>query len=98
MRKGVSIVDNFKQGNNMFYLEKDGDVIAKITYVPLDEQRINVNHTFVSDELRGQGIAGKLVDRIVAFARDEGKKIVPTCSYVKLRMERNERYHDVLVK
>lgn len=91
-------MSEFQEGSNMFYLEKDGEVIAKITYVPLDDERIDVNHTFVSDQLRGQGIAGKLMERVIQYAREEGKKIVPTCSYVKLRMERNEKYHDVLAK
>lgn len=96
--KGGIQMSDFQTGTNMFYLEKDGEVVAKITYVPLEDERIDVNHTFVSDQLRGQGIAGQLVDRVVAFAREEGRKIVPTCSYVKARMERNEKYHDVLAK
>lgn len=89
---------DIQTGTNMFFLEKDEEVVAKIEYRALDENKIEVYSTFVSETLRGQGAAGRLVDRVVDYAREEEVEIVPTCSYVKLRMERNEKYHDVLAK
>lgn len=38
--------------------------------------------TQVDPAARGKGVAGKLVDALVAFATEEGLKIKPTCSYV----------------
>ena len=85
-----------KQGHHRFYIERDGEDIAEITYQPKGEDRIVVDHTYVSEELRGQGIAGKLVDKIVTFAREEQKKIIPLCPYVKIKLDENEAYQDVV--
>lgn len=47
------------------------------------------NHTFVPPQLRGGGIAAKLVDALVADARAEGFRIVPQCSYVDAAFRRH---------
>jgi predicted GNAT family acetyltransferase len=55
------------------------------------------HHTGVPASLQGQGIAGKLVERLVADARTEGFKIVPTCSYVAAQRKRHPEWADVFV-
>ncbi|MDQ0213960.1 putative GNAT family acetyltransferase [Oikeobacillus pervagus] len=89
---------NIQQGKNRFFIEDNGEMLAEITFLPLKNEQIDVNHTFVSDKLRGQGIAGQLLDRVVQYAREEKKMIVPTCSYAAVKMERKKDYHDVLAK
>lgn len=84
-----------KQDNRFIYVNADNEVLAEITFVHLDHNRIDVNHTFVSPTLRGQGIGKQLVDAVVSYARDTKVKIVPTCSYVKNLFERMTDYHDV---
>lgn len=85
------------KGTNKFYIgESESEPIAEITYKEKDADTIIVDHTYVSDELRGQGIAGKLVEKITSYAREEGLKIEPTCPYVKGKMEKTEAYHDLL--
>ena len=50
-------------------------------------------HVGVNPALRGQGIAGELVERAVAFAESRGAKVLPLCSYARWRMDRDvERY------
>ncbi|MFC4556769.1 GNAT family N-acetyltransferase [Virgibacillus kekensis] len=88
-----------KKGDNKFYAgEDEQDPKAEITFQPSGENEIIVDHTYVSEELRGEGVAGKLVDKVVAYARGEGKKIYPTCEYTRSKLERNTNYHDVLAK
>ena len=50
--------------------------------------------TVVSSELRGQGIAGKLFDAGVKYARENEYKIVPICSYIVKKFESGE-YDDL---
>lgn len=52
-------------------------------------------HTVVPSEIGGRGIAGLLVDRLVADARDKGFKIVPQCSYVARKFEKNPEWADL---
>lgn len=85
------------QGNNKFYIgEDENDPIAQITYKDKDANTIIADHTYVSEQLRGQGIAGKLFNELIAFAKEENKKIVPECSYVKVKMERSSEYADLI--
>ena len=86
-----------KEGNNRFYIgENEEAAIAEITFKYKEENVIIINHTFVSPELRGQSIAGKLLEKVVEKARKEHLKIIPVCSYAVAKMKRREKYEDVL--
>ena len=39
--------------------------------------------------LRGREIAARLTEAAFAYARDEGLRVVPTCSYTVLYVERH---------
>lgn len=45
-------------------------------------------HTFVPPELRGRGLAAELVEAGLAFAKEQGRKVVPACSYVAAYLKR----------
>jgi thiamine-phosphate pyrophosphorylase len=48
----------------------------------------NANHTFTPTALRGQGVAGKLYDAMVADAKAQNYKIIPGCPYVEVKFKR----------
>lgn len=54
-----------------------------------------VDHTFVPPEARGQGLALKLVEAIVADARLNGFRIAPLCPYVVSAFGRHPEWEDV---
>lgn len=58
--------------------------------------RMVFTHTVVPGELRGRGIAEKLVRAALADARAAGKKVVPACSYVAKFIERHKEFADLL--
>lgn len=85
-----------KQENNRFYIEENGEMTAEIVFSPDGENTIVIEHTVVSEDLRGQGIGEKLVRKTVEYARKEGKKIHPQCSYASALFEKHEEFQDVL--
>lgn len=92
-------MSEIKQGNHQFYLGDDEEnAFAYVTFKDKDDSTIIVDHTFVSDELRGQGIAGKLYKKIIDYAREENKKIIPECPYIKAKMEQNKADQDLLAE
>jgi len=72
-----------ERGTNYFAFEyeKDGEMLAEITWNQHDGV-MDMTHTFVSPELRGQGVAKKLLERAVEYAREHQYKMNPICSYV----------------
>lgn len=53
-------------------------------------------HTLVPPELRGRGIAEKLVRAALADVRGQGRKVVPRCSYVAKFIERHAEFQDLV--
>lgn len=45
------------------------------------EGRLIVDHVEAPIALRGTGAAGRLMEEIAAYAREEDLKIIPLCSY-----------------
>lgn len=70
---------------------------AKLEYSVLpDGKTLNYKHTFVPEELRGRGIAEIVVKFALDYARDNGFKIIPTCSYVKRIIAKNPQYQSLV--
>lgn len=77
------------------------DGASCIGYAVIEERggRWVIPHTEVDPAYRGQDIARRLIEEIIAAARREGRKIVPVCSYAaKMMLRRKDAYRDVLEK
>ncbi|MBP2078740.1 GNAT family N-acetyltransferase [Oceanobacillus polygoni] len=85
------------KGENKFYVgDNIKEPLAEITFIQIGDAKIVIDHTYVSDELRGQGIAGELVEKVVLFAREKNRKITPLCPYAKKKIENTPEFCDVL--
>ena len=84
--------------NKIFMNDESGRIIAEVTFPDYDDNTIIIDHTFVDDSLRGQGIAGKLMLEVVNYAKNNNKKIKASCSYALKWFEKNkEQYSDIYV-
>lgn len=79
-----------------FFIEKDGEVKAEITYSKAGPSLIIIDHTEVSDELRGENIGKRLVEHTVNYARENKLKIIPLCPFAKSVIDRDDSLQDVL--
>lgn len=73
---------------------KGSEAIGRLTWVLRDGARV-AEHTLVPPEIGGRGIAGHLVDALVADAREERFAIVPQCSYVAKKFAQNPDWADL---
>lgn len=68
-----------------------GKIVAEVTF-PTYLGISTIDHTFVDESLRGQGIAGELVklaaDKIIA----DGNRIAATCPYAVTWFKRHPEY------
>ena len=89
----------FKQDQNRIYMENEqGVTIAEVTFPDIKDHVVDINHTFVDESLRGQGIAGKLMVEAAQKLRKENKKAIPTCPYAVNWFKKNTDYNDVLAE
>lgn len=77
-----------------FELHQDGAVCE------LDYRRegtvVTFHHTGTPEVLRGQGLAGHLVQAGLQWARAQGLQVVPVCSYVATYIRRHPEWLDLL--
>jgi len=90
-------MEQIAKGEGRFYIAGDGKDLAEITY-RTEEATGNfvIDHTYVSEDLRGQGAGEKLVRAVVDLAREEDVKIVPECPYAAHQFEKHAEYRDLL--
>jgi len=79
-----------------FFVEENGKRLAEMTFSKAGEQRIIIDHTEVSDALRGKGAGKQLVAAAVDLARKNGWKIIPLCPFAKSVFDRVAEFGDVL--
>ncbi|MFV0208422.1 N-acetyltransferase [Empedobacter falsenii] len=87
---------NLEGKNGVFVMTDDNNKeVGELTFMLKDEQMI-VNHTGVNPELRGKGLAEKLVLEAVKYARKNQLKIIPFCSYVSVYIGKHPEVQDVI--
>ncbi|MFD6441211.1 GNAT family N-acetyltransferase [Peribacillus sp. NPDC060186] len=89
---------DIQKGEGSFFVEESGEKLAEITFFKSGDNEITVDHTVVSDKLRGQKVGNSLVEKVIEFAREEKLKVVPVCTFVQKQFEKNADYNDVLAK
>lgn len=68
---------------------------AYLEYNQRDE-KISFYRVFTPVELRGRGIATKLVEFAFEYARENNLKVYPNCSYIISYLNRTGNYKDLL--
>lgn len=85
-----------QQPGYIFARDENGKLLAEVTF-PEREGVAVINHTFVDDSLRGQGVAGQLLQAVADTLRREGRKARPTCSYAVHWFATHPEEQDLLV-
>jgi predicted GNAT family acetyltransferase len=79
-----------------FYVEENGQRLANMSFSKAGEKQIIIDHTEVSDSLRGKNVGKQLVAAAVDHARKNGITIIPLCPFAKSVFDRVKEYQDVL--
>lgn len=77
-----------------FELHVDG-AVCELDYHVVDGRAV-FTHTGVPPALQGRGLAAGLVEAGLTWARTEGYKVTPACSYVARYLERHPAWSDLL--
>jgi predicted GNAT family acetyltransferase len=79
-----------------FFVQKDGQRVAEMSYSRTNATLIIIDHTEVDASLSGQGVGKKLLGALVDWARSTGTKVVPLCPFAKAQFDKDPSIRDVL--
>ena len=89
---------NFQKENGRIWAEnEEGRLVAEITFPVGADGLPVIDHTFVDNSLRGQGVAGQLMEAAVAALRQSGRQAHATCSYAVNWRDKHPEASDVLL-
>ncbi len=92
----MEIKNQLNGTKGLFYIEQDGKKVAEMEYTQAGEHRMIINHTEVSDALRGKGAGMQLVRSAADHARKNNMKIFPLCPFTRSVFEKKpEEFSDV---
>ncbi|MGI5928821.1 tRNA adenosine(34) deaminase TadA [Pseudoflavonifractor sp.] len=96
-KKGDFTMEFQYEDNRIFLPDGKGGVLAEITFPVGADGLPVIDHTFVDNSLRGQGVAGKLMEAAVAALRQSGRQAHATCSYAVNWRDKHPEASDVLL-
>lgn len=82
-------------GKGAWVIERDGKTLAELSYTTAGS-RVILDHTDVSDALRGTGSGKKLVIAAAQWARESNVKLMPLCPFAKSVFDKTPEIRDVL--
>lgn len=82
-----------QHGDGAFYLFVENTLVAKML-VGIIDNMLNAYHTEAMIE--GKGYAKKILEAMVAYAREHHLKVIPYCPYVNAQFKRHpELFNDI---
>jgi uncharacterized protein len=92
----IQIEHSEEDGRGAFFVAREGTRLAQMTYTRSAEDLVIIDHTEVHEKLRGLGVARRLLDAAVAWARSSKTRVIATCPYAHAQFERDASIRDVL--
>lgn len=87
-----------ERGRGAFYI-MDGDERIGEMLLSISGKDMTVYHTEVIPKAEGKGLAGEMLNEMVAYARKNNLKVIALCPYVHAQFTRRVReYADVWKK
>jgi len=68
---------------------------SKLDYIR-DGKNFVITHVGVHPELRGQGVAARMVEVSLEYAKEKSLRVIPMCSYAAAYMRRHPEYAELM--
>jgi predicted GNAT family acetyltransferase len=69
--------------------------LSKLDYIK-DGKNFVITHVGVHPELRGQGLAGKITQMALEYAKANSLRVIPMCPYAATYIHRNPQYAELM--
>jgi predicted GNAT family acetyltransferase len=74
----------------------DGALVGFAAYEVCDDGVYTFHHTEVFEGNEGRGFGQRLAEGVMDFAREQGIKIHPTCSFLAAYLRKHPEHHDLV--
>lgn len=81
------------QADSTFEVWIDGH-LCKLDYIQ-DGNNFVIEHVGVDPAFRGQGVAGKITEAALEYARQNSLRVIPMCSYAVHYIRQNPQYMEL---
>lgn len=86
------LIQHKQVGNKgMFFVATDNHILGEMTYTMASAGKMIIEHTEVSDELKGKNIGQQLLHTAVEYARTNNIKIIPLCPFANSVFKKKDR-------
>ena len=94
------VFENKKSGNGgVLSLREEAEEVGRLTYTVFPEdKRMIISFVLVHPKFEGKGNGKLLVEEALKFARENGWKVYPHCSYSRSVMNRMEGIDDIFIR
>jgi len=82
------------KAENRFEVWIDGN-LSKLDYIQ-DGKNFVITHVGVHPDQRGQGVAGRIVEVSLTYAKENALRVIPMCSYAAAYMRRHPEYANLM--
>jgi hypothetical protein len=86
----------FEKGR-IYSVDENNELLAEATFELKENGEVDINHTYVNPVLRGQGVAGKMMEVVAQYLKENGLKASASCSYANSWLKKNrETYFGII--
>ena len=84
-----------ENGEGRFYIVEGDSQLGEMV-ISISGNNLTVYHTEVDPSAEGKGLAKKMLDEMVSYARANNLKVIPLCPYVNMQFKRHpDQYSDL---
>lgn len=95
--KGESNMDYIFEDNKIYAKQENNLLLAEVTFPKRDDKRVNLDHIYVDQSLRGQQIASKLMLIAYEYIKEKDLKIIAKCPYAITWFKKHVEYQDIVI-
>lgn len=69
------------EDGRIYSVDENNELMAETTFIFKENGEVDIDYTYINPALRGQGLAGKMMEVVAVYLKEKGLKASATCSY-----------------
>jgi hypothetical protein len=83
--------------DRLYFEDQDGTLLGEVTFPARESGIVEINHVYVNEILRGQGVASHLMEAVYHHLKNQGKRVIATCPYAISWFAGHPEKRDILI-